>query len=63
MLVLLIEDDDRIAEPLTEGLGHHGFTVARARTGAEALALAGRAADRPEMILLDLGVTRYGRTS
>ncbi|MET9251354.1 response regulator transcription factor [Nonomuraea sp. NPDC003709] len=56
MLVLLIEDDDRIADPLTEGLGHHGFTVARARTGAEALALAGRAADRPEMVLLDLGL-------
>jgi DNA-binding response OmpR family regulator len=56
MLVLLIEDDDRIADPLTEGLGHHGFTVARARTGVEALALAGRVADRPEMILLDLGL-------
>ncbi|MEU6716756.1 response regulator transcription factor [Nonomuraea sp. NPDC046802] len=54
MLVLLIEDDDRIADPLTEGLGHHGFAVARARTGAEALA--GAATDRPEMILLDLGL-------
>ncbi|MGP3921939.1 response regulator transcription factor [Streptomyces sp. 8N616] len=51
MQVLLIEDDERIAGPLAEGLGRYGFTVERARTGAAALA-----APEPEMVLLDLGL-------
>ncbi|MGP4000653.1 response regulator transcription factor [Streptomyces sp. 8N706] len=51
MQVLLIEDDERIAGPLAEGLGRYGFTVERARTGAAALAAA-----EPEMVLLDLGL-------
>jgi two-component system response regulator RegX3 len=55
MMLLLIEDDERIAVPLTEGLGHHGFTVRRARTGTEALTLAA-SGDPLEMILLDLGL-------
>ncbi|MET8948191.1 response regulator transcription factor [Streptomyces sp. NPDC004542] len=53
MRLLLIEDDDRIAGPLTEGLGRYGFTVDRARTGAAGLA------DRvaaPDLVLLDLGL-------
>jgi DNA-binding response OmpR family regulator len=51
MRVLLVEDDDAIAEPLTSGLGRHGFQVSRVRTGAEAL-------DAPphEVVLLDLGL-------
>ncbi|MFI1741614.1 response regulator transcription factor [Streptomyces sioyaensis] len=51
MRVLLIEDDDRVAGPLVEGLSRFGFAVERARTGAEGLA-----ASEPEMVLLDLGL-------
>lgn len=51
MRILLIEDDDRVAGPLTEGLSRFGFSVERARTGAEGLS-----APEPEMVLLDLGL-------
>jgi two-component system, OmpR family, response regulator RegX3 len=51
MRVLLVEDDDAIAEPLTAGLGRRGFQVSRARTGAEALAAAPH-----DVVLLDLGL-------
>jgi DNA-binding response OmpR family regulator len=51
MRVLLVEDDDSIAEPLTAGLGRYGFQVSRARTGAEALQ-----APPPDVVLLDLGL-------
>jgi two-component system, OmpR family, response regulator RegX3 len=51
MRVLLVEDDDSIAEPLTAGLARYGFGVSRARTGAEALA-----APPHEVVLLDLGL-------
>jgi two-component system, OmpR family, response regulator RegX3 len=51
MRVLLVEDDDAIAEPLTSGLGRHGFQVSRARTGTEALAAAPH-----DVVLLDLGL-------
>ena len=49
--MLLVEDDDAIAEPLTSGLGRYGFQVSRARTGAEALA-----ASSYDVVLLDLGL-------
>lgn len=51
MRVLLIEDDDRVAGPLVEGLNRFGFTVDRARTGTEGLA-----AGEPDIVLLDLGL-------
>jgi two-component system, OmpR family, response regulator RegX3 len=51
MRVLLVEDDDAIGDPLTSGLGRHGFQVSRARTGAEALAAAPH-----DVVLLDLGL-------
>jgi DNA-binding response OmpR family regulator len=51
MKVLLVEDDDSIAEPLVEGLSRYGIAVQRVATGAEALA-----APHPEMVLLDLGL-------
>ncbi|GGQ82246.1 response regulator transcription factor [Couchioplanes azureus] len=51
MRVLLVEDDDSIAEPLAAGLGRYGMAVERVATGAAALA-----APRPEMVLLDLGL-------
>ena len=49
MKVLLVEDEDSIAEPLAEGLRREGFTVERAATGAEALA-----AGPADVVLLDL---------
>ncbi|KUL40855.1 two-component system response regulator [Streptomyces regalis] len=51
MRVLLIEDDETIAEPLTEGLGHFGLAVDHVTTGAEGLR-------RPygDVVLLDLGL-------
>lgn len=51
MRVLLVEDDDSIAEPLAQGLTREGFTIDRARTGAAALA-----APTPDVVLLDLGL-------
>jgi two-component system, OmpR family, response regulator RegX3 len=47
--VLIVEDEDAIAEPLAEGLRREGFDVARAATGAEALA-----AKPADVVLLDL---------
>jgi two-component system response regulator RegX3 len=49
MDILLVEDEDSIAVPLTEGLLREGFDVTRAATGAEALA-----APEAELVLLDL---------
>jgi DNA-binding response OmpR family regulator len=49
MRVLLVEDDESIAEPLADGLRREGFAVVCASTGAEALA-----ADEPDIVLLDL---------
>ncbi|MEU1341319.1 response regulator transcription factor [Streptomyces sp. NPDC005827] len=51
MRVLLIEDDDRVAGPLAEGLRRFGFTVDHAGTGADGLA-----APEAQMVLLDLGL-------
>ncbi len=47
--VLVVEDEDAIADPLLEGLGREGFEVERAATGQEALAAA-----EPDLVLLDL---------
>jgi two-component system, OmpR family, response regulator RegX3 len=47
--ILIVEDEDSIAEPLSEGLRREGFTVERAATGAEALA-----AGPTDVVLLDL---------
>jgi DNA-binding response OmpR family regulator len=51
MNVLLVEDDDSIAEPLIDGLARYGIAVQRVATGAAALA-----APRADMVLLDLGL-------
>ncbi len=51
MRVLVVEDDDGIAEPLAEGLHREGFEVNRAATGREALD-----APTPDVVLLDLGL-------
>jgi two-component system, OmpR family, response regulator RegX3 len=47
--ILLVEDEDAIAEPLAEGLRREGFSVNRVATGADALA-----AERSDLVLLDL---------
>jgi two-component system, OmpR family, response regulator RegX3 len=49
--VLVVEDDDHIAEPLVAGLRRFGFEPVWVTTGAAALA-----ADSPEVVLLDLGL-------
>ncbi len=51
MRVLVVEDDDGIAEPLVEGLRREGFDATRVATGAAALAN-----EDAELILLDLGL-------
>ena len=51
MRVLLVEDDDAIADPLTKGLEREGFAVDRVATGAAAID-----ADEPDVMLLDLGL-------
>ena len=49
MQILLVEDDDAIAEPLVEGLRREGFDVEPRRDRRAALA-----APRPDLVLLDL---------
>ncbi|MEV6663012.1 response regulator transcription factor [Streptomyces nigra] len=49
--VLLIEDDETIAEPLMEGLSHYGLTVEHVTTGAQGLRSA-----YGDVVLLDLGL-------
>lgn len=49
--LLLVEDEDAIAEPLAEGLRREGFVVERVATGKAALEVA-----EPDLVLLDLGL-------
>ena len=49
--LLLVEDDDAIADPLVEGLGREGFDVERVGTGTAALG-----APAADLVLLDLGL-------
>lgn len=49
MRVLIVEDEDAIAEPLAEGLRREGYDVQRAATGADALL-----APAVDVVLLDL---------
>lgn len=51
MRVLLVEDDDAIAEPLAEGLAREGLVVERVATGHAALE-----APDADLVLLDLGL-------
>ncbi len=51
MRLLLVEDDDRIAGPLMEGLNRYGFAVDHVKSGACALT-----ACTADLILLDLGL-------
>jgi DNA-binding response OmpR family regulator len=54
MEVLLVEDDDAIAAPLAAGLTREGFAVRRVATGGAALDA--QAAERADVVLLDLGL-------
>ena len=49
MNILLVEDEDAIAEPLAAGLRREGYEVERVATGEDALA-----ADDVDLVLLDL---------
>src|SRR5947209_17953328 len=51
MRVLVVEDDDEIAEPMVRGLERAGFDVDRVATGADALS-----AGPTDVVLLDLGL-------
>jgi DNA-binding response OmpR family regulator len=49
--LLIVEDEDAIAEPLAQGLRREGFEVDRVATGEDALA-----APEPDLVLLDVGL-------
>jgi two-component system, OmpR family, response regulator RegX3 len=51
MRLLIVEDEDAIAEPLAEGLRREGFDVERVATGQAALEAA-----EPDLVLLDVGL-------
>lgn len=51
MRILLVEDDESIAEPLMDGLGRYGIQSRHVATGAAALA-----APLDDFVLLDLGL-------
>jgi two-component system, OmpR family, KDP operon response regulator KdpE len=52
--VLIIEDEPQIRKFLRISLEAHGFTVRSARLGEDGLALC--AAERPDLVILDLGL-------
>ena len=53
-LVLLVEDEQSIAEPFMAVLRRAGFRTELAMTGSDAISLVGRR--RPDLVLLDLGL-------
>ncbi len=54
--LLLVEDDEHIAEPLVYGLQAEGFRVVRARDGVEGVEAARR--ESPDLVLLDVMLPR-----
>ncbi|MER5178870.1 response regulator transcription factor [Streptomyces sp. NPDC002896] len=56
MRVLLVEDDEPVAESLRRGLLRYGFEVEWVTTGQEALKAAGAPHDPYDVVLLDLGL-------
>ena len=54
--ILVVDDEPSIAQIATDYLRHGGFGVITASNGADALALA--RAQRPDLIVLDLGLPR-----
>lgn len=55
MNVLVVEDDDAIAEPLVKGLERQGFNVQRASTGLDGVEVFRSHSDF-DIVLLDLGL-------
>ena len=55
-MILVVEDEPRIAQIAKDYLEHAGFAVVTAGDGVDALALA--AARRPDLVVLDLGLPR-----
>jgi DNA-binding response OmpR family regulator len=55
MLILLVEDDSSIARALERTLEKQGYSVNTVDTGGAAL-LAVETADRPDLVILDLGL-------
>ncbi len=55
MNLLIIEDDDAIAEPLQNGLERQGFIVRRESTGLAGIEVL-NSSFHPEIVLLDLGL-------
>ncbi|WP_193596425.1 response regulator transcription factor [Microbacterium sp. YJN-G] len=53
MRILIVEDDDRVAEALATFLSRSGYATVRAQDGAQALDLLG---SDTEVVLLDLGL-------
>ena len=56
--ILVVDDDRDIAEAMTDVLAEGGYDVQRACDGLEALDLLRRAAELPELIVLDLRMPR-----
>jgi len=56
VLVLIVEDDDSIAAPLAKGLVREGFDVHRATRGELVVERLARRDERPDVVLLDLGL-------
>src|ERR1700752_2828345 len=54
--ILVVDDEPSIAQIASDYLRHGGFGVITASNGADALALA--RAQRPDLIVLDLGLPR-----
>lgn len=54
MRVLVIEDDDAVADGIVDGLGDRAISATRVATGAAGIEAA--AADEPDLIVLDLGL-------
>lgn len=52
MRVLIVEDEDAIAQPLAEGLARAGFDPVRVDNGTDAISAV--TGDRPDVVLLDL---------
>ena len=54
MRVLVIEDDDAVADGIVDGLADRAITATRVSSGLEGIALA--AEQQPDLIVLDLGL-------
>jgi two-component system KDP operon response regulator KdpE len=59
--VLVVDDDPHILRTLRIHLAGHGYTVATAENGRDAIRLA--AAERPDLVVLDLGLPDIDGTS